>query len=71
MLLLFPLSFPFSLRNAFLLNRTAVLLFTPAGGVDGADLSECTLVGVPGLEELPSCFSSKRRVNSYDNGCKV
>ena len=39
-LLLDPLSLPFSLRNAFLLNNTAVLLFTPAGGVDGADLSE-------------------------------
>ena len=39
-LLLEPLSLPFSFRNAFLLKSTAVLLFTPAGGVDGADLSE-------------------------------
>lgn len=39
-LLLLPLSLLFSLRNVFLPNKTAVLLFTPAGGVEGADLSE-------------------------------
>ena len=39
-LLLLPLSLPLSFRNVFLPNRTAVLLFTPTGGVEGADLSE-------------------------------
>ena len=53
-LLLLPLSLPLSLRNVFLPNRTAVRLFTPTGGVEGADLSEWTLAGVPGFETLPS-----------------
>ena len=39
-----------SLRNPFLLKSTAVRLLTPGGGVEGADLSDWTLVGVLGLE---------------------